>query len=102
GHELVGFAIMQFGDASAHLNLLAVRPHVRRRGLGRQMLDWLHESAIVAGTFTINLELRAGNVDARRFYLSMGYTESGHVHRYYSALEDAVRMTRNLTVQEIP
>jgi ribosomal-protein-alanine N-acetyltransferase len=100
GPDLVGFAIMQFGDATAHLNLLAVQPHTRRRGLGRQMLQWLHESAIVAGTFTINLELRAGNLDARRFYQAMGYAECGYVRRYYSDTEDAVRMTRSLVTTD--
>lgn len=96
-HQLVGFAIMQFADDSAHLNLLAVAKHARRRGLGRRMLSWLHESAIVAGTFQVRLELRAGNAGARRFYVAMGYQDSGHVTGYYSDVEDALRMTRDLT-----
>ncbi len=99
--KLVGFAIMQFGDTTAHLNLLAVTPNARRRGIGKQLLTWLHETAMVAGTFVINLELRAINAQARRFYVSMGYDEFGYVQRYYSNVEDAVRMSRDLTVHGV-
>ena len=94
-----GFAIMEFGATTAHLNLLAVRPQLQRRGVGRQLLSWLHESAITVGTFIVNLELRAENIKARRFYASMGYEECGYVPRYYSNIEDAVRMSRDLTVR---
>jgi [ribosomal protein S18]-alanine N-acetyltransferase len=95
---LSGFAIMQFGDSHAHLNLLAVETAHQRRGLGRQLMNWLHESALVAGTFDVGLELRANNVGARRFYESLSY-RAGHLMRgYYQGLEDALRMTRDLRV----
>jgi ribosomal protein S18 acetylase RimI-like enzyme len=97
--QLNGFAIMQFGDDTAHLNLLAVSPYARRYGVATQLLAWLHETAIVAGTFVIRLELRAQNIEARDFYRSMGYRESGLLRRYYSGIEDAVRMSRDLTVK---
>src|SRR5262245_47769482 len=67
GREVAGFAIMQFGDDSAHLNLLAVCPSYRRRGIARRLLTWLEESALTAGTFHIALELRVRNVGARTF-----------------------------------
>ena len=95
---LAGFAIMQFGDDHAHLNLLAVETTHQRRGLGRQLMNWLHESALVAGTFDVGLELRANNVGARRFYESLSY-RAGHLMRgYYQGIEDALRMTRDLRV----
>jgi [ribosomal protein S18]-alanine N-acetyltransferase len=96
---LTGFAIMEFADTTAHLNLLAVHPRAQRRGIGRQLLEWLHESAMTVGTFLVRLELRETNMQAQRFYKSMGYRECGYVLRYYSNLEDAVRMSRDLTVR---
>jgi len=90
---------MQFGDDTAHLNLFAVAPRARRSGVATQLLTWLHETAMVAGTFVINLELRAENIGARRFYMAMGYEECGYVRGYYSNVEDAVRMSRDLTVK---
>ena len=101
-HRVGGFAIMRFNEHSAHLNLLAVDEALRRRGLGRQLLHWLHESAMVAGTFTINLELRAQNHVARAFYLSLGYRECGVVRDYYCNREDAIRMARDLDVSKRP
>src|SRR5919204_1586514 len=54
-----GFAIMEFGDERAHLVLLAVRPSHRRMGIGQRMLEWLLESARVAGMASVPPELPA-------------------------------------------
>lgn len=98
GRRVVGFAIMQFYDLHAHLNLLAVSPGYRRRGLGRALIEWLEASARVAGAFIVRLELRALNVDARKFYEKLGYLETGVSPEYYAGREDAVRMTRDLSI----
>ncbi len=95
-----GFAIMEFGEERAHLVLLAVRPSHRRVGIGRRLLDWLLESARVAGMASIHLELRTGNDAARRFYRAMGFYETVLVPGYYRSgegrKEGALRMLRVL------
>jgi ribosomal protein S18 acetylase RimI-like enzyme len=95
-----GFAIMEFGDERAHLVLLAVRPSHRRAGIGQSLLDWLLESARIAGIASIHLELRAGNEAARRFYRAMGFYETVLVPGYYRSgegrKEGALRMLRVL------
>ncbi|HUK02624.1 MAG TPA: GNAT family N-acetyltransferase [Steroidobacteraceae bacterium] len=96
--RLQGFAIMQFGDETAHLNLLAVDPAYQRRGLGRGLLEWLEASALVAGTLLIQLELRATNAAARAFYAALGFKETGRVHGYYQRIEDAIQMAHDLRV----
>lgn len=93
---LAGFAIMHFGDDIAHLNLLAVDSRWQRRGLGRQLVEWLEKSAITAGTFTLCLEVRARNPVALLFYRELGFKESSRVPRYYSGREDALRLTKDL------
>jgi ribosomal protein S18 acetylase RimI-like enzyme len=95
---LVGFAVMEFHEDDAHLNLLGVLPHYQRRGVGRRLLSWLEESARVAGTFVIKLEVRASNTSARTFYGSLGYREDGEIAGYYQGRENAVRMSRDLRV----
>ena len=97
--RLTGFAIMQFYDEHAHLNLLAVDPAARRFGIGRQLLAWLEETALAGGIFTITLEVRAGNVGARRFYQALGYQETDSLPGYYSGRETAIRMARDLRRQ---
>jgi ribosomal protein S18 acetylase RimI-like enzyme len=61
-------------------------------------MTWLHESALVAGTFLVALELRATNSGAQRFYESLGYRPGGVMPGYYQGVEDALRMTRDLHV----
>jgi ribosomal protein S18 acetylase RimI-like enzyme len=95
---IAGFAIMRFGDDAAHLNLLAVEPAHRRRGIARRLLTWLEESALTAGTWLIGLELRAHNEEAQEFYRALGYRETGRVPAYYQGLEAAIRMERDVRV----
>lgn len=95
---IAGFAIMRYGDEAAHLNLLAVDPAHRRRGIARRLVTWLEETALTAGTFIIGLELRAENREARDFYRALGYREVGHVPGYYQGVEAAIRMERDVRV----
>lgn len=94
--RLVAFAIMYFGEEHAHLNLLAVRPSHQRLGIGRRMVEWMVESAQVAGIATIHLELRAANSAARSFYRSLCFIESAYIPGYYRGREMALRMIRVL------
>lgn len=96
GH-LAGFAIMQFYDEHAHLNLLAVDPAYRRAGLGRRLVEWQEDTARAGGIFCVNLEVRANNDGARAFYRSLGYREAHRIPGYYHGREDAIRMTHDLT-----
>lgn len=95
--NIVGFAIMRYGDDDAHLDLLAVAPPYRRAGLGRQLLQWLEKCAVVAGTFNVTLEVRAGNEGAQLFYKCMGYRALAHLPGYYQGIEAAIRMGRDLS-----
>ena len=101
-NSLTGFAIMELGEERAHLMLLAVRPSHRRLGIGQRMLEWLLESARVAGMASVHLELRAGNDAARRFYRAMNFYETVLVPGYYRSgegrKEGALRMLRVLRV----
>lgn len=94
--RLNGFAIMRFGDSAAHLDLLAVAPAHRRQGVGRNLVAWLEACARTAGTFDIELELRATNDGARAFYAALGFVDSGFAPGYYDGREDALRMHRDL------
>lgn len=94
--RIIGFAIMQFAQEEAHLQLLAVTPSQRHLGVGRRLIRWLEKSALVAGTPIIYLELRAGNRGALVFYEKLGYRKIGLVCGYYRGYESAIRMGRDL------
>ena len=94
--QLLGFAIMQYGDEDAHISLFAVAAAHRRAGLGSALLAWLEATAEVAGIRTLKLEARAGNAAAKAFYRRHGFTETGLSPGYYEDVEDAVRMVKRL------
>jgi ribosomal-protein-alanine N-acetyltransferase len=94
--HVVGFAIMDFGEAAAHLALLAVKPTHQRCGVGRSMMAWLEEAALTAGITTVSLELRSNNFGARTFYRILGYKELSYLPGYYRGVETAVKMARDI------
>ena len=94
--RVAGFAIMKYGDAEAHLLLLAVQPAAQRRGVGTALTRWVEGSALVAGIGQVYLEVRAGNAAARAFYERLGYVAVQALPGYYKAREAAVRMARDL------
>ncbi|HEY7642421.1 MAG TPA: GNAT family N-acetyltransferase [Steroidobacteraceae bacterium] len=98
GGELAGFVLAQFGNRSVHLALLGVSHAYQHRGLGRQLVGWVEDSASVAGLFLMQLEVRAGNLQALRFYSRLGYRETSRTAGYYSGVEDAVRLERDLAI----
>ena len=94
--HLVGFAIMDFGDTAAHLSLLAVKPTHQRCGIGRRLVAWLEDAALVAGITSVSLELRSNNFPARTFYRMLGYKELAYIPGYYRGVETAVKMGRDI------
>jgi ribosomal protein S18 acetylase RimI-like enzyme len=94
--DLIGFAIMEFGESKAHLSLLAVKPAYQRCSIGRQMMDWLEASALAAGISRIELEFRVSNLSARCFYHGLGYNETKTIAGYYQGTETALRMSRDI------
>jgi [ribosomal protein S18]-alanine N-acetyltransferase len=87
---------MHYGDESAHLSLLAVRPNQQQRGLGALLIAWLEKPALVAGIERIRLEARADNPNAIAFYRKQGFRESGRIAGYYRGSVDAVRLEKRL------
>ena len=79
---------------------MAVTPAFHRRGIGRQLLAWLIESAQVAGMASLHLELRAGNTEALAFYGALGFSPTLRMSGYYQGREHAVRMVRVLRTEQ--
>ena len=98
-HALCGFALVYFGRTHAHINLLAVNNNNRRRGIGREVLEWQTKSARTAGIRYLTLEVRRTNRAAQDFYRDCGFETRDTVSRYYNNKEDALRMVRKLEVQ---
>jgi ribosomal protein S18 acetylase RimI-like enzyme len=96
--QITAFGIMHYGDETAHLSLLAVRPNRQQRGLGALLMAWLEKPARVAGIECIRVEARADNPNAIGFYRKQGFRESGRIAGYYRGAVDAVRLEKRLVM----
>ncbi|MDJ0840365.1 MAG: GNAT family N-acetyltransferase [Acidobacteriota bacterium] len=94
--EPVGFALMEYQDQDAHLNLLAVEPNRQGRGIGRLMIEWLEKTARTAAVSRVVAEVRVDNRPARAFYQRLGYRESELLQGYYQGMVSAVRVEHRL------
>lgn len=97
GGPLIGFGIMEYLDEVAHLQLFAVRPEARRRGVGSAILVWLEKVACDAGLACFRVEARQDNVPALAFYRKHGYRERATVPGMYEGFEDGVRLEKQLS-----
>ncbi len=76
---------------------IAVRPELRRRGLGARLLGLVLQICENMGITTARLEVRVGNAPARALYARFGFAPTGLRKGYYPDTgEDAVCMAREL------
>lgn len=72
---------------------IAVRPDLRRRGLGRTVVEALLDRAQAAGVVNVYLEVRVSNEPALALYRSLGFIAVGTRKNFYKLpTEDAYVM----------
>ena len=96
GNKLAGFGIMSYDDDSANLDLLAVKIRYRRRGIGRQIVEWLEAVARTAGIANVFVQVRKLNRGAIRFYRKLGFNLIDEKSGYYKGQETGVIMCKNI------
>jgi len=77
----------------AHIATIASHPDWRGCGLGQWLMLALIDAAIARGAASSTLEVRAGNLPARRLYEKLGYEVTGLRKNYYRDGEDGLIMT---------
>ena len=81
----------------AHINNLAVRPELRGRGLGTQLLESILVEARHLGATSLTLEVRRSNIAAQRLYAKAGFFEHSVRKNYYTQpVEDAIILLRKI------
>jgi ribosomal-protein-alanine N-acetyltransferase len=89
--DLLGFLIARFLTPECELENIVVSPAVRRRGIGKQLLDALLLAARETNSEAVFLEVRESNYAARAFYGSAGFKLDGQRKSYYfNPSEDAI------------
>jgi len=91
----VGFAIVGLrGDDdpnAAYIWTIEVLPAFRRRGVARQLLARVEESAQEAGCAAIELHVSERNADGLALYAAAGYAQFGVDAGFYGRGEDGLR-----------
>ncbi len=96
-NEVAGFLVARRVVTDIEILNLAVRPELRRHGIGalllRGALDWGRSLP----TEKAMLEVRASNLAALKFYECFGFQVSGRRPRYYTVpIDDALVLTASL------
>jgi len=82
--EPVGFSLFRTVADESELLLIAVRPALHRRGIGRMLLDDFMQRVRNEGVTRVHLEVRDGN-PAIGMYRSAGFSPVGRRRDYYHA-----------------
>ncbi len=76
--SVVAVAMGGYEGHRGWINYLAVDPGMRRKGLGRMMMERIEAGLRDMGCPKINMQVRESNLDIIRFYEKIGYS-SDHV-----------------------
>ncbi len=94
-HQLLAFCSGWFITDELHINTLAVREDVRRRGHATRLLRFVFDEAVAAGIEHATLEVRRSNDAALRLYERFGFEVRGIRPNYYSQpVEDGLILWR--------
>ena len=96
GPTVVGYTCRWRVTDEVHILNVAVHPDRRGRGFGRLLLEGTLGEARSSRARIVYLEVRAGNVVARRLYRSVGFRELGVRRGYYGPGQDAIVMELRL------
>ena len=97
GERLVGFIVAARVLEVCEIESIVVAGDARREGVGRALLEAISNWAATGGAERLQLEVRAGNLNAIRFYERAGLVNQGVRRGYYrDPEEDAVLMGRRL------
>ena len=91
--HVVGFMIYELHKTRLHILNFAVTPHVRRRAVGRQMVDKLVGKLSSQRRTDITLEVRETNLSAQVFFREGGFRATNVLRDFYDdSPEDAYVM----------
>ena len=72
--DIVATVMAGYEGHRGWINYLAVAPRLRRRGIGRRMMEAVEEKLRLTGCPKINLQVRESNNEVIEFYRRLGYS----------------------------
>jgi ribosomal-protein-alanine N-acetyltransferase len=87
--QLLGYTIYWIAGPEYHVLNVATDPAARRTGVARRMMDHVLNEARREHADFVALEVRTGNVAAKKLYVDLGFRIIGTRRHYYRDGEDA-------------
>jgi ribosomal protein S18 acetylase RimI-like enzyme len=88
GGKVIATVMFGYDGHRAWVNYLGIDPACQRNGLGRQMMDAVEEKVRPLGCPKINLQVRKNNLNALKFYETIGYKEDEVISMGKRLVED--------------
>ena len=96
--SMVGFVIgLIEPDHTGHITTVGVAPDHRRRRLAQRLMSKVEDGFRKRDVRIVRLEVRSLNTSAQRLYLSLGYTVTQRLPKYYSNGGDGLLMVKSLS-----
>ena len=94
--RILGYSVCWRVLDELHLLNVAVHPEHRGGTIGRRLVEAVLDDGRLTGARVVYLEVRAGNVAARRLYRRLGFRDLGVRRAYYGPGQDAIVMELRL------
>ena len=94
--KILGYSVCWRVLDELHLLNVAVHPEHRGGTIGRRLVEAVLDDGRLTGARVVYLEVRAGNVAARRLYRRLGFRDLGVRRAYYGPGQDAIVMELRL------
>ena len=95
--EVIGYASLRFVDREGDVNTIAVAKEYQGKGFGKQLLDWMLETAKLNGVKELFLDVRADNQAAISLYQKEGFDRIDIRRNYYENKIDALVMRKKFS-----
>lgn len=92
---MAGFVIgLLEPDHTGHITTIGIAPEHRRRHLASSLMERVEDGFRQRDVRIVRLEVRASNISAQKLYLSLGYSVTQRLPKYYSNGGDGLLMVK--------
>jgi ribosomal-protein-alanine acetyltransferase len=94
---MAGFVIgLLEPDHTGHITTIGIAPEHRRRGLAGILMETVEAGFRRRNVRIVRLEVRCSNTSAQKLYLTLGYSVTQRLPKYYSNGGDGLLMVKSL------
>jgi ribosomal-protein-alanine N-acetyltransferase len=96
GNQVIGYASLRFVGHEGDINTIAIARSHQRQGFGKQLLNWLEQTAVSHGVRELFLDVRTDNDSAIELYKAAGFVRIDVRRNYYGPSINADVMRKKL------